>query len=85
LLIGPVAIFLYRHNGNACDNDTARRYIRWVEGEEESHVAAVAGGSVGPRSRWLRNKGCRLCHEVAAKVIHEMTWWYKKWPPRPAT
>jgi hypothetical protein len=48
-------------------------------------VAAVAGGSVGPRSRWLRNKGCRLCHEVAAKVIHEMTWWYKKWPPRPAT
>jgi hypothetical protein len=77
----PVAIFLYRHNGNASDNDTMRRYIRRVEGKEESRVAAV-GGSGGPRSRWLSNKGCRLCHEVAAKVIHETTWWCKKWPPR---
>jgi hypothetical protein len=31
-----VAIFLYRHNGDASDNNTMRRYIRWVEGEEES-------------------------------------------------
>ena len=31
-----VAIFLYRHNGGADDDNTARRYIRRVEGEEES-------------------------------------------------
>ena len=29
-----VAIFLYRHNGGAGDDNTARRYIRQVEGEE---------------------------------------------------
>ena len=33
-------------------------------------------------SRRLSNKGCRLCHEAAAKVIHETTWWHK-WPPPP--
>jgi len=32
-------------------------------------------------SRRLCNKGCRLCHEAAAKVIHEMTWWHNKWLP----
>ena len=31
-----VALLLYRHNGDASDDDTARRYIRWVEGEELS-------------------------------------------------
>ena len=31
-----VTIFLYRHNGNAGDDNTMRQYIRWVEGEEES-------------------------------------------------
>ena len=31
-----VAIFLYRHNGDASDDDTMRWYIRQVEGEEES-------------------------------------------------
>ena len=30
-----VAIFLYRHNGNASDDDTTRQYRRWVKGEEE--------------------------------------------------
>jgi hypothetical protein len=34
-----VALLLYRHNGNADDDKTARRYIRWVEGEEESQSA----------------------------------------------
>ena len=36
-----VAILLYRHNGDARDDDTTRRYMRWVEGEEESWVAVV--------------------------------------------
>ena len=31
-----VAILLYRHNGDAGDDDTARRYIRRVKGEEVS-------------------------------------------------
>jgi hypothetical protein len=30
-----VAILLYRHNGNAHDDDTTRQYMRRVEGEEE--------------------------------------------------
>ena len=38
------------------------------------------GGDGGPTSRRQSNKGCRLCCEVAAKVIHEMTWWHNKWP-----
>ena len=54
-----VAIFLYRHNGNASDDDTARQYMRQVEGEEESQAAAT-GGDGGPMSRWLWNKGCAL-------------------------
>ena len=29
-----VVILLYRHNGDASDDDTVRRYMRWVEGEE---------------------------------------------------
>ena len=33
-----VAIFLYRHNGDAGDDNTARRYIRRVEGEEDSRA-----------------------------------------------
>jgi hypothetical protein len=39
------------------------------------------GGSDGPMSRWLSNKGCGLCREAAAKVIHETTWWRNKCPP----
>jgi hypothetical protein len=31
-----VTIFLYRHNGDAGDNNTARQYIRRVKGKEES-------------------------------------------------
>jgi hypothetical protein len=40
-----VAIFLYRHNGDAGDDNTMRRYIRWVKGEEESR--AVVDKQVG--------------------------------------
>ena len=36
-----VTIFLYRHNGNAGDDNTMRQYIRWVEGEEESWAAVA--------------------------------------------
>ena len=61
-----VTILLYWHNGDAHDDNTMRRYMRWVEGEEESR----ADGSGGPTSRWLRNKRCVLCHrEAAAEVI----------------
>ena len=37
-----VALLLYRHNGNAGDDDTVRQYIRWVKDEEVSWEAAVA-------------------------------------------
>jgi hypothetical protein len=54
-------LLLYRHNGDAGDDDIARQYVRWVEGEEVSWAAAV--GCVlllAPTSRWLSNKGCVL-------------------------
>ena len=38
-------------------------------------------GGGRPMSRRLSNKGCRLCREVATKVIHKRTWWRNKWPP----
>ena len=69
----PVALLLYSHNGDAGDDDTMRRYMGWVSGEEESW-AAVAGGSGGPMSRWLSNKGCVLCRRSAVKVIYNTTW-----------
>ena len=31
------------------------------------------GGGGEPISRRLSNKGCQLCHEATANVIHEMT------------
>jgi hypothetical protein len=34
-----VAIFLYRHNSDAGNDDTARQYMRWVEGEEDWQTA----------------------------------------------
>ena len=68
-----VALLLYRHNDDAGDDDTMRRYIRWVKGEEVSWVATSGGGS-RPMSRWLRNKGCVLCHLPAAEVVLRMTW-----------
>jgi len=48
--------------------------MRRVKGEEESR-AAVEGGGGGPMSRWLRNKGCVMCHgEATAEVICKMGW-----------
>jgi hypothetical protein len=75
-----VALFLYRHNGDAGDDNTMRRYIRWVKGEEESWATAMSGDG-GLMSRRLSNKGCWLCCEAAAKVIHETMWWHNRWPP----
>ena len=64
-----VTILLYRYIGDARENDTTRRYMRWIEGEEELRVV-IAGGGSGPMSRWLM-----LCHhEVATEVIREMRW-----------
>jgi hypothetical protein len=77
-----VVIFLYRHSGDASDDNTVMRYIRRVKGEEESRAAAAGGGG-GQTSRQLSNKGCRLCSEATANVIHKMTWWRNKWPPLP--
>ena len=68
-----VALLLYRHNGDASDDDTARRYIRRVEGEDVSRAAVVGGGG-GPTSRWRSNKGCVLCHLPAAEVVLRLTW-----------
>jgi hypothetical protein len=69
-----VTILLYRHNGNARDDNIVRRYMRQVEGEKESR-AAVVGDSGGPTSRWLRKKGCLLCcYEAVAEVIRETRW-----------
>ena len=69
-----VTILLYRHNGDARNDDTTRRYMRQVEGKEE--LQATAAGSDGePTSRWLRNKGCVLCHhEAVAEVIRKTRW-----------
>ena len=40
-----VVIFFYRHNGSVGDDNTTRRYIRRVEGKEESLAAAMPRGS----------------------------------------
>ena len=73
-----VAILLYRHNGDARDNDTMRWYMRRVEGKEELRAVEV-GSDGGPTSRFLCNKGCVLCrHEAAAEVIRETRWAWAK-------
>jgi hypothetical protein len=56
------AIFLYRDNGGAAANDTAKRYMR-----------RVAGGS-STTSRWLSNEGCLPLCEKAARAIHSSIW-----------
>jgi hypothetical protein len=55
------AMVLYSANGGIGDDDTARRYIRQVEGEEES----AATTSMMMRT----NKGCLWCREAASEVI----------------
>jgi hypothetical protein len=54
-------ILLYRDNGGAAADDTAKWYMRRV----------VGGGSM--TSRWLSNKGCLPLHEKVACVLHSST------------
>jgi hypothetical protein len=65
------AILLYRDNGDAAADDTAKGYMRRVAGE----------GST--TSRWLSNEGCLPLHEKAALAIHSSTWriWGEPLPP----
>jgi hypothetical protein len=57
------AILLYRDNGGAAADDTAKGYMR-----------RVAGGSSTTSSRWLSNEGCLPLHEKAARALHYSTW-----------
>jgi hypothetical protein len=65
------AILLYRDNGSAAIDDTAKGYMRLVEG----------GGST--TSRWLSNEGCLPLREKAARVLLYSTWsiWAEPLPP----
>jgi hypothetical protein len=56
------AILLYRDNGGAAANDTAKGYMRWV-----------AGGGSTTSSRWLSNEGCLPLCEKAARALHYST------------
>jgi hypothetical protein len=56
------AILLYRDNGGAAADDTAKGYIRRVAG----------GGST--TSRWLSNKGCLPLREKSVRALHYSTW-----------
>jgi hypothetical protein len=62
---------LYKDNGGAAADETAKRYMRRVTG----------GGST--TSRWLRNEGCLPLPEKAACAIHYSTWriWGEPLPP----
>jgi hypothetical protein len=55
------AMVLYKSNGSTSDDDTTRRYIKRVEGEEESAVAT----SMVMRT----NNGFLRCRAAASKVI----------------
>jgi hypothetical protein len=57
------AILLYRDNGGATADDTAKGYMR-----------RVAGGGSTTSSRWLSNEGCLPLHEKAARALHYSTW-----------
>jgi hypothetical protein len=57
------AILLYRDNGGAAADDTAKGYMRRVMG----------GGSM-TSSRWLSNEGCLPLREKAACALHYSTW-----------
>jgi hypothetical protein len=65
------AILLYRENGSAAADETAKGYMRRV----------MSGGST--TSRWLSNKGCLPLHEKVAREIHSSTWhiWGEPLPP----
>jgi hypothetical protein len=65
------AILLYRDNGGATADDTAKEYMRRVGG----------GGST--TSKWLSNEGSLPLREKAALAIHSSTWriWGEPLPP----
>jgi hypothetical protein len=65
------AILLYRDNGGAAVDDTAKGYMRRVAG----------GGST--TSRWLSNEGCLTLREKAVCALHYSTWriWGEPLPP----
>jgi hypothetical protein len=56
-------ILLYRDNGGAAANDTAKGYMR-----------RVAGGGSTTSSRWLSNEGCLPLREKAVRALHYSTW-----------
>jgi hypothetical protein len=56
------AILLYRDNGGATTDDTAKGYMR-----------RVAGGGSTTSSRWLSNEGCLPLREKAARALHYST------------
>jgi hypothetical protein len=56
------AILLYRDNGGATTDDTAKWYMR-----------LVAGGA-SMTSRWLSNEGCLPLREKATRALHYSTW-----------
>jgi hypothetical protein len=66
------AILLYRDNGGATADDTAKGYMR-----------RVAGGGSTTSSRWLSNEGCLPLHEKAMRALHYSTWriWGGPLPP----
>jgi TPR repeat protein len=57
------AILLYRGNGGAAADNTAKGYMR-----------RVAGGGSTTSSRWLSNEGCLPLREKAARALHYSTW-----------
>jgi hypothetical protein len=65
------SILLYRDNGGATADDTAKQYMRRVAG----------GGRT--TSRWLSNEGCMPLHEKVTREIHSSTWhiWGESLPP----
>jgi hypothetical protein len=66
------AILVYRDNGGATADDTAKGYMR-----------RVAGGGSTTSSRWLTNEGCLPLREKAARALHYSTWriWGEPLPP----
>jgi hypothetical protein len=66
------AIFLYRDNGGAAADDTAKGYMR-----------RAAGDGSTTSSRWLSNEGCLPLREKAARALHYSTWriWGELLPP----
>jgi hypothetical protein len=56
-----VPSLLYRDNGGAAADDTAKGYMRRVAGSDST------------TSRWLSNEGCLPLHEKAARALHYST------------